>query len=238
MAQVKLEDIITYFKNFKVLYVEDNAQNRESVLSIFEDLFGDVVVGVDGVDGLNLYKKYLEDTNDYFDMVISDIHMPNLDGIGMIEAIYNINQNQRIIIISAYENKEYLIPLINLGVNGFIQKPISLNAILDVLNPIYQEFKNFSVELMDGYIFKSNLLLKDNNKIDLTKSEIKLLTLFIKNNNKYFNLEQIYNYIFFDELFKEFTADSIRGIIKRLKAKLPDNLIINNRTLGYKIDIS
>lgn len=237
LLDTALDDIVRYFKNFNVLYVEDDIDNIETVRDIFNNLFGDVLVAKDGIEGLEFYKKYFNDTGNYFDMIITDIHMPKLNGIDMIEAIYNINKYQKIIVLSAYEKKEYLIPLINLGVDGFIQKPISLESIFDVLNPIYESYTDKVINLADGYIFKSNTLLKDNTKIELTKNETKLLELFLKNNDKHLSLDEIHTHIFYNEPFRDFSPNSIRGFIKRLKAKLPNNLIVNNRTLGYKLNL-
>jgi len=238
LLDILLDDTAKYFKTFTILYVENEDSNIKATVDIFYDLFKDVSIAKNGLLGLELYKQYFNDTGNYFDMIITDIHMPKLDGIGMVEAIYNINKSQKVVVLSAYENKEYFIPLINMGVDGFIQKPLSLESIFDVLNHIYTSYKDNEISLIDGYSFKSNTLFKDNQKIELTKNEIKLLGLFLRNSSRYLSLDDIYTHIFYDEPSKDFSSDSIRGYIKRLKTKLPNNLIVNNRTLGYKFNLT
>lgn len=44
----------------------------------------------------------------YYDMVISDIQMPRLDGIGLVKALYTLREDQPIVILSAYTDTEYL----------------------------------------------------------------------------------------------------------------------------------
>ncbi|MEA2018357.1 MAG: response regulator [Campylobacterota bacterium] len=71
-----------------------------------------------GEEGLELYKK-----NSY-DLVITDILMPKMDGIEMSKEIKEINQYQNILIISAYSDTKDFVTSIKLGIDGYIIKPI------------------------------------------------------------------------------------------------------------------
>lgn len=240
MIKLAIEKILTTSKTLKVLYVEDNMEARESTLLMLKNFFDDIVVGVDGNNGLDLYNNHFDNTNSYFDIVISDIHMPYLDGIGMSKAIYDINKDQKIIIISAYSDKEYLIPLLNMGVEGFMQKPLSFEQVTEVVKSICQTFEDSSIiKLAQSYSYNRVLstLFEDKQKINLHNNEVKLLELFLDNIDKDFTITDIFTHIFFDEPYKEFSSDSIRALIKRLRKKLPDNSIVNSRTLGYRINL-
>jgi len=227
-------------QKLKVLYVEDCEEVRESTLLLLENFFDNIVVGVDGAEGLELYKNQFFNENRYFDIVINDIQMPNLNGIEMVKAIYEINKEQKIIIVSAYSDKEYLIPLLNMGIEGFMQKPLSCEHVTDVIKNICLTFKQSSiVNLSDNYTYNclSKVLLKDDEIVILNNNEVKLLDLFLNNIYQSFTLTDIFNHVFYDEPYKEFSSDSIRALIKRFRKKLPIDLILNNRTLGYKINI-
>jgi len=240
MIKSAIQNIINTSKTLKVLYVEDNKEVRESTLLMLQNFFDHIVVAIDGHNALELYKNYFYDTNTYFDIVISDIQMPKLNGVDMVHKIYKINKEQKIIMVSAYSDKEYLIPLLNMGVEGFMQKPLSFEQITDTVKKVCQIFEGALItDFGDGYTYNrfDNILLKDDEKIKLNRNEVKLIELFLKNINKNFSLEDMFNYIFFDKPYKEYSTNSIRSLLKRFRKKLPENFIINNRTLGYKIKL-
>lgn len=118
-----LRQVIPYCKTLKVLYVEDHRENQLASVPLFEDIFGKVMTADNGKDGIRCYIDEHNETGSYFDLVITDIQMPQINGIHMIESIYKINPDQKTLILSAYQDEKYLVPLINLNVNGFIKKP-------------------------------------------------------------------------------------------------------------------
>ena len=227
--------------NLSLLYVEDDKLLRDKTLLIFKNLFKQVDVAEDGIDGLTLYKNQYKSNSKYYDIVVSDIQMPRLDGIGLTKEIYAINKKQKIIIISAYNDKEYLIDLINIGVDGFLQKPLSSENILEILYDVCNSFKNENIiTLGDRYTYHSttSILFLDNTKVELSDRELKLLRLLIENKNQSFSAIEIFNHIYFDEPDREFSMDSIKSLVKRLRKKTPDNFISNTQNLGYSANFS
>ncbi|NOQ30361.1 MAG: response regulator [Helicobacteraceae bacterium] len=239
LTNANLSKVVETTQHLKLLYVEDNKEARESTLLMLQNFFENIVTASNGAEALTLYKNHFTQTNNYFDLVLSDIQMPQLDGIGLSKAIYEINKNQKIVIVSAYSDKEYLIELINMGVDGFMQKPISLVQLSDVIKNISHYFENYGTQLNDGFVYNlsSGILFKNSKKVELHSSEIKLLELLFSDTNKSFSMIDIFNHIFYDKPEKEFSSDAIRALIKRVRAKLPKNLILNSRTLGYSINI-
>ena len=227
-------------QNLSVLYVEDENELRKSMARTFSKLFKIVNLAVDGKEGLELYNNFSLENNAYYDIVISDIHMPNLNGIDMCKAIFEINKKQKIVIISAYSDKKYLIKLINMGVDGFMQKPLTTNQILDALNKVCSNFQNENlIGLGEEYSYNGLLkaLFLNSQKINLSDKESQVLDLLIKNKNSIFSPEDIFNHINYDEIEKEFSNDSIKSLFKRLRKKLPANLITNNLKMGYSINL-
>lgn len=118
-------------KNYTILYVEDEKENVELIQSLLKDKIKTIFVAYDGLEGLALYKQHLPD------IVISDIQMPNMNGIEMAKEIKKINQKQNIIFITAFNENHLLLEAINLGVDKYIIKPIlSLESLLNPIDTI------------------------------------------------------------------------------------------------------
>ncbi|RLA73510.1 MAG: hypothetical protein DRG30_06255, partial [Epsilonproteobacteria bacterium] len=121
---IDTKEVLQYSQNLTILYVEDNKDIREIILEILEDLFHNVIVAEDGKDGLEKFFSYHKTFDHYPDIVLTDIQMPNLDGIEMSRELLNSNPDQTIIILSTHNSNDCLIELINMGVNNFLLKPV------------------------------------------------------------------------------------------------------------------
>ena len=87
-------------KLLNLLYVEDDTEVLLSTLKILHSLFNSVTVAVDGRDGLSKFKK------DKFDLILSDIYMPKMSGLEMLEEIRKEDVQIPIIFISASTKKD------------------------------------------------------------------------------------------------------------------------------------
>ena len=92
----------------RVLLVEDEDLARKTLSFYLNTIFDEVVLAKDGAEGLLLIKENFE-KNDNFDLVLTDLNMPNLSGIQMIDEILKLIPNQRFIIVSAHKNEEDLL---------------------------------------------------------------------------------------------------------------------------------
>jgi len=216
--------------------VEDDEFIREQTQALFNNLFYSVDIAQDGEIALLKYKKHYETYEKNYDIIVSDIQMPNLDGIALTKEILKLNKEQKIIIISAHNDKKYLIDLINIGVDAFMQKPLSSENMLEVLYKVCSSFESKNIILLQNdytYNFSLALLFFRNKKVELSENESKLLHLLLKNKNQHFTSIEIFNHLYFDELEKDFSTDSIKSLIKRLRKKTPQSLISNTQNLGY-----
>jgi len=85
-----------------------------------------------------MYKDYYEENSEYYDILITDINMPLMNGVDLIKEIHKINIDQSVIVISAYNDSSRLIELINIGITHFIMKPLFPTQLMNVL---YQSSK-------------------------------------------------------------------------------------------------
>ncbi|QOG11488.1 response regulator transcription factor [Arcobacter sp. FWKO B] len=141
------QEVYTKTQNLTVLFVEDEQSVRDKTALILNDLFAKVDTAVDGHDGLNKYNTYNHDTKKYYDLVVTDINMPNLDGLSMVEELIKINPNQQVIVVSAYGDYEKLQKIINLGIKSYIKKPIEINDFFEKLFAIASQIEENSNNL-------------------------------------------------------------------------------------------
>ena len=123
----------TILKTISMLYVEDEAEIREVTKSILESFVDTLVVAQDGQEGLDFFKKHNIDktATKEFDVVITDINMPKLSGLDMIEHIRKYDSKIPVIITTAHGDATFLKRSIDLKVQGYVSKPLNLSKLLD-----------------------------------------------------------------------------------------------------------
>ena len=119
----------------RVLLVEDEVDAREILAFYLETLFDEVSIACDGQEGCDLYKEALKKEKT-FDLVITDIKMPNKDGLTMIDEISRLNEEQKFIIVSAHKDEEYLFRSISMNVISYFVKPLDVNKIMEILKKV------------------------------------------------------------------------------------------------------
>jgi PAS domain S-box-containing protein len=135
MMMIDIDELIEYSKDLKLLYVEDNPDAREMTAMILEDFFDNIILAVDGEDGLEKFKD-----ND-IDFVISDINMPKLNGIDMCEKIREIDQEVSLVILSAHNEDNFFMKSIKMGIDAYLLKPIDIDQLTSVIYKITQKYR-------------------------------------------------------------------------------------------------
>ena len=160
MINKKLQTLIESNKNLTVLYVEDSDIVRDSTLEMMGEFFSKIDSARDGEEGLQKYKKHYNDNNQYYDIVMTDINMPKMNGIEMSRSILSLNEDQIILVISAHNESDYLLELINMGISKFILKPINITQFQKIIFRIITSLQNKKV-VKEQYeeIQKINLIL-------------------------------------------------------------------------------
>lgn len=140
-----LKDIQNYSQQLSILYVEDNDKLREETAEIFKLLFAKVDLACNGEEGIEKYN------HEKYDIVITDINMPRINGIEMISQMREINPEQKVIAISAHDESEILISMMRRGVNTFLLKPINFDEMLSIIYPVCRDAstQNVNAELFE-----------------------------------------------------------------------------------------
>ena len=114
-------------KSVSLLYVEDDAATREELAMILEPWLGELHVASDGQAGLVMFAQKRPD------IVVTDIQMPKINGLVMSGKIRELVPVQPIVVVSAYNDVEYLFRAIELGIDQYVTKPVNVELLLKKL---------------------------------------------------------------------------------------------------------
>lgn len=128
-----------YLKELNLLYVEDDAKVKEAFLTLVERYFQKVFVASNGEEGWELFVQ------NPIDIVISDIRMPKMDGLAMTQKIKKRSPQTPVLLLTAFNDNEYLMKALELGVEGYIVKPIDRNKLFEKLN-LFAQMLHFQKE--------------------------------------------------------------------------------------------
>jgi len=217
-------------KNLKVLIVEDEQKLANLIRSSIKDLFFKVVTAKDGIEGLKKFNSFKPD------IIISDILMPNLNGLEMCKTIKE-QSNIPIVILSAHSQKEMLLQAIDIGISKYFIKPFDIESFIEYLKELSSKInneKNFT--LKDGFVFVKNSisLYKNDELVNLTKREREFINLLLDNKNSLVKLEDIKEILWQED---EVSDERVRTFIKRLRVKTSKDLIENISGQGYMISV-
>lgn len=229
----RLHDLIKHTKKLNILYVEDNIEVQTQTVKMLKSFFNSICVADNGKIGLELFLDNL------YHIVITDIKMPIIDGLSLIESIRKTDKKIPIIVLSAHDDKDYFLKTINAGIDGYILKPYNLKQITETLTNIIEkyDFENILKEIIeldfDFYWNKNtNQLFKDNQQIKLSKNESKLFELFINNTDSTKSYRDIETFVF--DCYEN-DMKKIRNLMSRLKIKLNYDLFETIYSHGYSL---
>lgn len=136
-----------FLKNQRVLFVEDEELAREKLAKILSKLFKEVVLASNGLEGLEKYEKS-KITNEKIDLIISDINMPIMNGLEMLEKIREIDTVIPLIFTTARSESDNLQKAIDLNVSNYIMKPIDTLILVKKITEVCEK-SYFETELQE-----------------------------------------------------------------------------------------
>lgn len=228
---MKLETL-ALLKNISCLLVEDDEIAAIAIEQGLKPYCKKIVIANDGEEGLKLYKKYL------FDMVITDINLPKINGFEMIREILVFNPTQDFIVITSYDTDDNILTSIKEGAYIYMRKPLSLIELQTHLIMFSQRKikKNNKIHLSQNIFLdtQTRIIYKNNQKLFLSPKLNKIFWLLYYNKNNIVSYDNIISYIYDDE---ETNINTIRMALLRLKKQIGNDLIQNVSNLGYSLKI-
>ena len=129
-----LEKILALTKNLSVLIVEDELALRESFQFLLQNLFAEVDTAEDGQEALNKM-----DERDY-DIVLTDLSMPRMSGLRLVDTIRAKSQSQIVVAISAHDDEEFAEALSPYNVK-LLTKPLEMDELFETLVPLCEQLR-------------------------------------------------------------------------------------------------
>ena len=184
---------------------------------------------------INDAKIYLKD-NSNIDLIILDITLPDGNGIELFESLIK-KLNIPTIFLTAKDDEETVVKGLTIGAEDYITKPFSTKELLARINKILLRSKKQSIIAVKNIKFDMDKMIvyKDEEKINLTSLELKLLSLLFMNLNKVVSRNTIFDTIW-EATGNDVDDHTITVYFKRIREKLGTDIITTVKGLGYRID--
>lgn len=224
------KNVLEKLQNLTLLYAEDEIGIRENISDSLSYYVKEVFQASNGQEAFEMYLDKKPD------IILSDIHMPILNGIEFVKKVRLVDKKIPIVMITAHTDKEYLLEAVELKMEKYIVKPIELEVLFEVFKKCLEsiEFnKKILLEIDNSYIYdydKKELKYKDN-VVLLNKKEITFFELLIKNQNRIVSYEELQDKVWIDDVM---TDSALRSLVRNLRKKLPTDIILNLSGIGYR----
>ena len=219
-------------ENLTILYVEDDKNIQMHIAEFLKRYTSHLYVANNAEDGLKLYEK----TDPA--ILLLDINLPGMSGIDLAKIVRKNNLKTRIIISTAYTDKEFLLTAVELTLTRYLVKPVTSAELINALSKAVLEYNNDEntqlINLGKGYFYDKSLksVFLEKKTILLRRKEMQLLEFFIENKEQTLSYD-ILQYGVWQEM--PMSKDAIRAQIRNIRKKTHAHVIENISAIGYRL---
>ena len=215
-------------KSLNILYAEDDTLTRQNTLKTLSLFAGNVFAVENGADALRVFDA------ENIHIVVLDFVMPSIDGYTVALEIRKIDPNIPIIITSSFTEKNKLLSMMGFNLISYLEKPLQLSDLLDSLHQSVQRLEQngklktlLSSEIEYDSISKQ--LIINNMEVPLSKNEYQFLEILLHKRSMLVVTRDIEESIYDGEV----APNTLRNMVYRLRKKLPQEVIITVKEIGY-----
>ncbi|MGB3130562.1 MAG: response regulator transcription factor [Saprospiraceae bacterium] len=219
----------------RVLLIEDEQKTGYSVQSYLKDECRFEVIWLkNGLEGLEMAKK------ESFDIILSDIILPGIDGIKICSELRNLDIKTPILILSALYQAEDKVQGLNAGADDYLAKPFDFGELYARINALVRRSQKPQVSNIITYseisINLSNLeVWRNGQKISLTPKEFALMEFFMRNKERVISKQELLEKVW--NLTHEISTNVIEVYVNYLRNKIDKGfdkrLIHTHFGMGY-----
>lgn len=226
-----------------ILYIDSNENYSKKLLNLL------IMQGHNLKYCKDIKEAYIEFSKQTPDLIIIDSLLEENNGSNFIHMAKSYEANIKIILLTSKNNQNMLRQALELKIDKFIPKSNKSDDIVPVvkelnlvINQIEKDHKKTKQESDSTYDLGNNFIydacelkiINGKNTIDLTYQETELLNLLIKANNEFVSTEQLKNSI---GKYGETTIETIRTVIRKIRKKTYNEIIINKSKIGYRVNL-
>ena len=213
----------------KVLLVEDNLSIAKGLIYAFKQNEFEANHAQNIKEAENMLKA------EKYNIIILDIMLPDGNGFELYEKIKQ-DYFTPCIFLTARDDEDDIVKGLELGAEDYMTKPFSTRELIARMNKILLKGKNNKIKVKDITLDLDKLVVYKNDQIiNLTALEIKLLTLLFTNIGKVIKREYIIEKIW-DWTRNDVNDNTVSVYIKRIREKLDSDIIVTIKGIGYRVD--
>lgn len=216
----------------KILLLEDDAILSDLITTALEEQAYQVSSFEDGKKALEAVEK------DVFDMLICDINVPSMSGLELLSELRSFNIQTPTIIITAYQDTEYLKKSFSKGCDDYIKKPFHLEELLERVKNLAKRYKLDKKERITiGNItldMEKNSIVKENKTYNISHKEAQILHYLFIHKKRVVSFDELIQNIWYYDEHPDNTT--IRVYIKNIRKIIGDEKIKTIRKVGYILE--
>ena len=222
--------MIEQLKSKQILFIEDNEELSQMMIPIFKVFVKEVFYAPTLADAKEILNEQ------HIDLIFTDIHLKNENGLDFVKEIRSTNEEIPIIVLSGYKDEPLLLKAIPLGLTDYLIKPVNYTQLTIAFEKCIQKIGKVSQQrilLSNGFEYSvdEKKLVKEGVWYELKKKELLFMELLSKNKNRLITKEMIQDCVWEAE---DMSDAALYNFIMRIRNRFGNDFIHMISILGYR----
>lgn len=214
-----------------LLLLEDNIEFIDNAISLFGMFVARVLVAHTIQEAFALLAK------EPIDIIISDIHLKNENGLDFIKEVRKDNVHIPILVLSGHKDEDLLFRAMTLGLSGYLLKPINFKMLVESLGECLKKIELHTqtlIALKNGFLYDKSLkkITQEGVDFELNKKEILFFEMLIQHKNSVLTRDMFLAYVYEYETMSD---SALNNFIMRIRRRFGKTFLHTIPDVGYKM---